>query len=87
MTALRGPGIPWVMAQETTPRPEWQRRAIWRFTGAASLIVIGAVLALGFSGDTAAIGWGLAGLGMTLATIFLFLEIGLSEDRERAKRR
>jgi hypothetical protein len=67
-------------------RPEWQRRAIRRFAGALALIVIGSVIAALWDGDVAAVGWGIAGLGMTLATIFLFLEIGLSEDRDRAGR-
>jgi hypothetical protein len=65
-------------------RPEWQRRAIRRFAVALVLIVAGLILVAASDGDMAAIGWGIAGLGMTLATIFVFLEIGLSEDRDRA---
>ena len=67
-------------------RPDWQRRAIRRFAGALVLIIVGSIIAATQDGDAAAIGWGISGLGMTLATIFLFLEIGLSEDRDRAGR-
>jgi hypothetical protein len=67
-------------------RPDWQRRAIRRFAGALVLIIIGSIIAATQDGDAEAIGWGISGLGMTLATIFLFLEIGLSEDRDRAGR-
>jgi hypothetical protein len=69
-----------------SPRPEWQRRAIRRFALAFGLMVAGWVTVAAFDGDVAAIGWGIAGLGMTLATIFVFLEVGLSEDRDRAGR-
>jgi hypothetical protein len=71
-------------AGDGDPRPEWQRRAAQRFAAALALIVLGSAIVMAADGDIAAVGWGISGLGLTLATIFLFLEIGLSEDRDRA---
>ena len=68
-------------------RPEWQRRAIRRFSGTAIVVVAGlALVLLSDNDDAKAVGFVIAGLGAVLATVFAFLEVGLSEDRERASR-
>ena len=67
------------------PEPDWRRAARRRFSATAVVFVIGAVMAAVGDGavDVAAVVvMGVAAVG---AISFLFLEIGLSEDRERAR--
>ena len=50
------------------------------------LVVAGAVCAALFSSETGQlVGFSLIGVGLILATGLVFLEVGLSEDRERAR--
>lgn len=50
------------------------------------LVVAGAVCAAIFSSETGQLaGFSLIGVGLILATGLVFLEVGLSEDRERAR--
>ena len=50
------------------------------------LVVAGAVCAAIFGGETGQlVGFSLIGVGLILATGLVFLEVGLSEDRERAR--
>ena len=72
------------------PRPperDWRRAAKLRFGGAALLFVAGAVMAAVGDGavDVAAVV--VMGVAVVLAVSFLFLEVGLSEDRERERKR
>lgn len=63
-----------------------RRSRILSFGSAALLVVLGTVGAIAFSstvGQVAAMV--LIGLGLILATGLVFLEVGLSEDRERAR--
>ena len=63
-----------------------RRGRIVGFGSAALLVVGGAVSAAvvgGVTGDVLALA--LIGLGLLEATILAFLEVGLSEDRERAR--
>ena len=57
--------------------------------GATALLVIaGVVCAAALGGGTAQlVGFSLIGVGLVLATGLVFLEVGLSEDRERARER
>jgi hypothetical protein len=63
-----------------------RRSRILSFGSAALLVALGTAGAIGFSstaGQVAAMV--LIGLGLILATSLVFLEVGLSEDRERAR--
>jgi hypothetical protein len=63
-----------------------RRSRIKAFGSAAVLIVAGAACAIAFSGTLGqVIALALIGLGFVLATSLVFLEVGLSEDRERAR--
>ena len=57
--------------------------------GATALLVIaGVVCAAAFdSGTGQFVGFSLIGVGLVIATGLAFLEVGLSEDRERARER
>lgn len=58
------------------------------FGGAALLIVAGLVCLAAIGGETGQIlALVLIGLGLVLATSLVFLEVGLSEDRELARER
>jgi hypothetical protein len=48
------------------------------------VLVAGLAIAIPSHGATRAVGAGIAGLGAVLAVSLAFLEIGLSEDRDRA---
>ena len=61
------------------------RTRVMAFGSAAALVVAGGIAALlvgGMTGEVMA--WGLVTLGLGAAVILVFLEIGLSEDHERA---
>jgi hypothetical protein len=56
------------------------------FGSAGLMVVCGAVCAAAISGEVGQLlAMILIGLGLILATALVFLEVGLSEDRERAK--
>ena len=48
------------------------------------VLVVGLTIAAVSHGATRAVGAGIAGLGAVLAVSLAFLEVGLSEDRDRA---
>lgn len=57
------------------------RRAVWPL----AIAVVGFVIVLiGRDGALGIIGWGVVGAGVTVAIGLVFLEVGYSEDRERA---
>ncbi len=63
-----------------------RRGRIVAFGGAASLVAAGIVCAALFSSEAGQlVGFALIGLGLILALSLVFLEVGLSEDRERAR--
>ena len=68
------------------PEPvDWRRRAARRALWPMLLAVAGFVVVLIGKDDTLGIvGWGIVGLGVTIAISLVFLEVGYSEDRERA---
>jgi hypothetical protein len=56
------------------------------FGSVAALVLIGAICAVTIGGGTGQIlGFVLIAVGLVLATSLVFLEVGLSEDRERAR--
>jgi hypothetical protein len=63
------------------------RTRIWAYGACAALVVAGALCSAiigGLTGDVLLIGLAMLGLGGIL--LLVFLEVGLSEDRERAER-
>jgi hypothetical protein len=63
-----------------------RRQRIASFGSAAALIVAGAVCAASIGGGTGQVlALALIGIGFVLATSLVFLEVGLSEDKERAR--
>jgi hypothetical protein len=65
----------------------WRAR-IAAFGSTALLVIAGAVCAAVFGGGTGQfVGFSLIGVGLVIATGLVFLEVGLSEDRERARER
>lgn len=67
------------------PEDDWRRRARRRFLVPLALLVVGVAIVLAFDGVAYAVGWGVIGLALVGAVSLFFLEIGLSEDRERAR--
>ncbi len=64
---------------------DWRRRAAHRSKWPLVLAVIGfAIVLIGKDDTLGIIGWGVVGLGITIAIGLVFLEVGYSEDRERA---
>ncbi len=64
---------------------DYKRRAVHRAKWPVALAVIGFVIVLIGKDDTLGIiGWGIVGAGVTVAIALVFLEVGYSEDRERA---
>jgi hypothetical protein len=63
-----------------------RRTRILAFGSAAALVVVGAILGVAIGGHTGEIvGVTLGTLGLGAVILLVFLEIGLSEDRELAK--
>jgi hypothetical protein len=63
-----------------------RRTRILAFGSAAALVVVGAMCAIlvgGLNGEVLAIA--LVSLGLDGTVLLVFLEVGLSEDRERAR--
>jgi hypothetical protein len=63
----------------------WRRAAARRFAVAAAIAAAGIVVIVASSGTGRIIGWGVLGVGLVVAISLVFLEIGYSEDRERAR--
>lgn len=62
-----------------------RRSRIVGFGSAALLVVLGGVCTVALSGLASDLALGVLGLGVVLAVSLVFLEVGLSEDRERAR--
>jgi hypothetical protein len=76
------------MARPPAPQDEpWRDRRFWltRAGPVVALLVVGALLALLADGAVAIVGWGVIGVAFTVAVALVFLEVGLSEDRERER--
>jgi hypothetical protein len=63
----------------------WRAAAARRFAVTAVIAAIGVVLIVATAGTASIIGWGVLAIGLTLAVSLVFLEIGYSEDRARAR--
>lgn len=63
-----------------------RRSRIWGFGSAAALLVLGVAAAAAVRGTVGGLlATVLVGLGLILAVALVFLEVGLTEDRERAR--
>jgi hypothetical protein len=62
-----------------------RRSRIVGFGSAALLVVLGGVCSVVLSGLASDLALGVLGLGVVLAVSLVFLEVGYSEDRERAR--
>ena len=62
-----------------------RRSRIVGFGSAALLVVLGGVCSVVLSGLASDLALGVLGLGVVLAVSLVFLEVGFSEDRERAR--
>ena len=60
---------------------------VLQFGGAVVVFLVIGIALLTFAEKTGvrAIGVGLIGIGLVVATVWAFLEVGLSEDRDRAE--
>ena len=66
----------------------WQpAAAARRFVAPATIVAAGAILVIVTAGTARIVGWGVLTIGLTLAVSVVFLEVGYSEDRARAKER
>jgi hypothetical protein len=64
----------------------WRAAAARRMLAPVAIAVAGIVLVVAGDGGTLAIvGWGVVGLALTVAVSLVFLEVGYSEDRARAR--
>jgi hypothetical protein len=64
----------------------WRRRAARRFLLPLAIAIAGtAVVAVTDSETAHIIGWGIVAVAAAIAVSLVFLEIGLSEDRDRAR--
>jgi hypothetical protein len=73
------------MARRPDPPGRPARFWLLRAGPVVALLVAGAVLVLAADGVVAIIGWGVIGIAFTVAVSLVFLEVGLSEDRERER--
>jgi hypothetical protein len=71
----REPTEPSLRARLATPR--WLLPPV--------IAVSGLVLVLAGSGTVAIVGWGIVAIALTVAISLVFLEVGYSEDRARAR--
>jgi hypothetical protein len=62
-----------------------RRAATRRFLTTLALAVAGLVLAIAADGTASIAGWTVVGVAATLAISLVFFEVGLSEDRARAR--
>jgi hypothetical protein len=76
-----------VLAQAAGHHPAVSRRSrVLSFGGAAALVVAGIVCAVVIAGGAGQLlALVLIGLGLVVAVSLVFYEVGLSEDRERAR--
>ena len=66
---------------------EWRRAAAARFAVPVALALAGAALATVADGTLRIVGSGVIAIAVTVAISLVFLEVGYSEDRARARER
>ena len=72
-------------ADNDAPRSNGTRRVLVAATLVAAAAAIALILAT--DGVAGVIGWGVLGVAIVLAVSLVFLEVGYSEDRDRARGR
>jgi hypothetical protein len=72
------------MSDPEPDRGAWRREARRRALLPLAIAVVGIVVVIVGSGALQIVGWGILGVAVTIAISLVFLEIGLSEDRDRA---
>lgn len=73
-------------SHEHDPEHDWRRAAARRALVPLAVVIAGLLVAALTSGTWEAVGFGIFGVGAVLAVSLFFLEVGYSEDRERARR-
>jgi hypothetical protein len=63
----------------------WRQAAARRFLAPLVLAIVGLVLVAATEGTAAVVGWGLVAVAVTVAIGLVFLEVGHSEERARAR--
>jgi hypothetical protein len=63
----------------------WRGAAARRFLVPLAIAAVGIVLVVATTGAVRVIGWGVVAVAITVAMSLVFLEIGFSEDRARAR--
>jgi hypothetical protein len=74
------------MRDAMTEDKDWRRAAARRFVVPLAIALVGLVLILATSGIAEIVGGGVVAVAVTIAVSLVFLEVGLSEDRERDER-
>jgi hypothetical protein len=74
------------MRDAMTEDKDWRRAAARRFVVPLAIALAGLVLILATSGIAEIVGGGVVAVAVTIAVSLVFLEVGLSEDRERDER-
>jgi hypothetical protein len=69
-----------------TEDKDWRRAAARRFVVPLAIALVGLVVILATSGIAEIVGGGVVAVAVTIAVSLVFLEVGLSEDRERDER-
>jgi uncharacterized sodium:solute symporter family permease YidK len=74
------------MRDAMTEDKNWRRAAARRFVVPLAIALVGLVVILATSGIAEIVGGGVVAVAVTIAVSLVFLEVGLSEDRERDER-
>jgi uncharacterized oligopeptide transporter (OPT) family protein len=73
------------MARQRSEAADWRVAAARRFVVPLVIAVAGIVVVVVTDGTARIVGWGVIAVAVTVAISLVFLEVGLSEDRERGR--
>jgi uncharacterized oligopeptide transporter (OPT) family protein len=73
------------MARQRSDAGDWRGAAARRFVVPLVIAVAGIVVVVVTDGTARIVGWGVIAVAVTVAISLVFLEVGLSEDRDRAR--
>jgi hypothetical protein len=73
------------MARQRSDAGDWRVAAARRFVVPLVIAVTGIVVVVVTDGTARIVGWGVIAVAVTVAISLVFLEVGLSEDRDRAR--
>jgi uncharacterized oligopeptide transporter (OPT) family protein len=73
------------MSGQGSEERDWRTAAARRFIVPLVIAVAGIVIVLVTDGTARIVGWGVVAVAVVVAISLVFLEVGLSEDRERAR--